>query len=96
MRMPIFAPPVQRCGSTPGSFAQWGIAPSRNVYVTGLAVCKKGANVLFTQSATVCGDEHLACTVAKRTAVQDAQPQCQSLGGVAYQDSKPCDYGAKC
>jgi len=99
MRLPQQTAPVLRqvagiasAGKLDGS----GMRPSANVWVTGMAVCRKNGSVLYSASERVCGAQHLACTDAKIRAVQSITADCQAKGGIPQQSSASCTYGAKC
>jgi hypothetical protein len=98
MILPLQAQPILRTRvSTSKETIVEGVEASAKKYVEGMAVCKKGNNILFTGSETICTtDNHAGCTAAKVEAVQSITAQCIQQGGIPSQSTNPCKYGAKC
>lgn len=98
MRLPTRTTPVQRhAGRTRANAA--GVTASGRIYVTGKADCKKGRNLLFTASATICGNTsnfHQSCSAAKAQAVADIATECRAAGGIPSQAGDSCTAGSKC
>ncbi|QDV38985.1 hypothetical protein [Tautonia plasticadhaerens] len=100
MRLPLQAPGIDRASARPPSArASPGghVGPSRRYMVTGMAVCRKGANVLWTADDTVCvANTHAGCTAAKNQAVTTHAAQCTQAGGAITQSTHPCGVGDPC
>jgi len=72
-----------------------GVYPSKKIYITGDAACKKGNLIHSTNSATICGDTntfHTDCTTAKNSA--KAGLRCPD--GYTAQHTGTCSAGEKC
>lgn len=99
MRLPTQSTPVMRrklLWLWPGASAI-GVTPSRPKCITGLAVCKRGNNVLFTADETICAENtHANCTVAKNTAAGAMQAACFAQGGIVSHSGNPCHVGDNC
>lgn len=76
-----------------GDVAHAGVS---KVDKTGQCVCMKGATVLATYSANLCGPTTTACASAKQACVTQNQATCAALGGVLTPSTKVCPAGPKC
>ncbi len=95
MRLPAQSPAVDR--GFAASARDEGVLPSRRQVITGMATCKRGNNLLFTGSATVCAEPtHDNCTAAKQAAVNSITAACTAQGGIPRQSGSTCSYGDRC